>query len=191
MTTMPNNADAPNAAMALCFHSEYHQRGVGDLHRWANCHTMKILLLLITVVSVLVTRSVAQEVGKVRLTLVSKECISGRQYVFEVVQAQIATLPIWHPESESPAPVSLKKACTIGRATLKAKYPQIEELEIANVSLNKVVGPEQPGCWYYILDYVGKQSGKSVPSCRFFAVVLMDGSSVEPVIVDPNKSDMR
>jgi hypothetical protein len=29
----PNNADAPNAAMALWFHSEHRGRGVGDLQR--------------------------------------------------------------------------------------------------------------------------------------------------------------
>ena len=34
-STRPNNADAPNAAMALCLHSEYYWRGVGDLRRWA------------------------------------------------------------------------------------------------------------------------------------------------------------
>jgi hypothetical protein len=32
---MPNKADAPNAAMALWFHSVHRERGVGDLRRWA------------------------------------------------------------------------------------------------------------------------------------------------------------
>jgi hypothetical protein len=29
----PNKADAPNAAVALRFHSDHHGRGVGDLRR--------------------------------------------------------------------------------------------------------------------------------------------------------------
>src|SRR4030095_6148395 len=32
---LPNNADAPNAAMMLRFHAEHHWRGVGDLRRSA------------------------------------------------------------------------------------------------------------------------------------------------------------
>jgi hypothetical protein len=35
MKKTPNKADAPNAAMALRFHSEAHWRGVGDLRRSA------------------------------------------------------------------------------------------------------------------------------------------------------------
>jgi hypothetical protein len=34
--TPPNNADAPNAAMALSRHCEHHRRGVGDgIRFWA------------------------------------------------------------------------------------------------------------------------------------------------------------
>jgi hypothetical protein len=84
----------------------------------------------------------------------------------------------------------LKKALEIGKATLKQRHSEIDDLELTSVSLNEMVSGKRLGTWFYVLSYVGKKDGKSVQSCRFFAVVLMDGSSVDPLVTLPPKSNI-
>jgi hypothetical protein len=148
---------------------------------------MKTLLTFFTLLFVLVSSSSAQD--KIRLSL--QHCPDGTEYLFELDAGKVITLPMWQPESDKPVPVSLKRAVEIGRTTLKGRYPDIDELEVMNVSINEIVSTKRLGRWYYVLSYVGKRDGKSVPSCRFFAVVLMDGSSIEPVALSQKSSTPR
>jgi hypothetical protein len=51
---VPNKADAPNAAMALLFHSEHYWRGVGDLRRWAYMKRAAALGFRVSIVGCLI-----------------------------------------------------------------------------------------------------------------------------------------
>ena len=153
---------------------------------------MKTPLILLTVLLLVVGSNVAQDAGKVagKVRLAFLQCGNAGEYLFELAESKIAALPRWHPEGDTPAPVSIKKACEIGRTTLRARHPEVDEFEIAHVRLAEMVWTKRLGSWFYELNYVGKRDGKSVGSCKFIAVVLMDGTSVEPVLPhDHQKSD--
>jgi hypothetical protein len=147
---------------------------------------MKAIFTLLTLLLMLVSSSIAEDPTLVMLG--RERCSNGREYLYELDGSKIAGLPTWHPESDRPAPVSLKPACQIGRATLKARHPAIDEFEITRVAISEMVSTKRLGSWYYSLNYVGKRDGQSVPSRGFFVVLLMDGSSVEPIVSRPEKS---
>jgi hypothetical protein len=147
---------------------------------------MKASLTFLTLLFMLVSSNSAQNLP--RIMLGRERCSDGREYLFELDRSKVATLSAWPPESDRPAPVSLKRACEIGRVTLKARHPAIDEFDITRLEINEMVSTKRLGSWYYSLSYVGKRDGKSVPSCGFFVVVLMDGSSVKPIVTLPEKS---
>ena len=126
-----------------------------------------------------------QDAEKLRLALIT---CGDRQsdFLFEISKAKMGTLPKWHPESDSPAPVSLKRAYELGRTGLKNRYPDIDEFEVGMVRISEVISTERHGTWFYEVNYIGKRDGKPVGSCGLFAVILMDGTSVEPVVTRKN-----
>jgi len=107
------------------------------------------------------------------------------EMVFQISAARADALPKtgWHPESDLPPPVTLKQACLLAKASLKARLPEWDEFTVAQVDLHRIVGTEQ---WCYHVACGARKNGPLPVSgsslCGITAVVLMDGTSVDPVI---------
>jgi hypothetical protein len=128
---------------------------------------------------------IAQEGDQLRLARIG--CPSSKEFIFQIPEAKLEGLPKWHPDGDKPLPVSLKRATELGRAALKIRHPSIQEFETSSVILREIVATKRYGAWFYEIDYLGKRDGKPIGSCGLFAVILMDGTSVEPVVTEGGK----
>jgi hypothetical protein len=95
----------------------------------------------------------------------------------------------WHPESDLPPPLSLKRACTLAKAAIKLRNPQFEDIKVGWVRISKSTYAKKP-VWYYEV-HCGATT-KSPPSdsagcIPSFAIILMDGTDVEPRVVQKNR----
>ena len=128
---------------------------------------------------------VAQDGNQLRLGRFG--CLGSKEFIFQIHEAKLERLPNWHPDGDKPAPLSLKRAAELGRAALKLRHPNIQEFETSSVTIREVVDNKRYGVWFYLIDYLGKTDGKPVASCGLYAVILMDGTSVEPIVTSGNK----
>lgn len=104
--------------------------------------------------------------------------------VWEIPTERATALPRWDLDA-GPAPLAIDEATRIARAWLSRGNPQVERFAIQEVQLSRVgtSSPAAEGFWYYTVFFVAPgQPGK--PSL-FYAVVLPDGSPVEPTRSPP------
>ena len=141
-------------------------------------------LLIFTLFALITFMSSAEESGKVRLTTLG--CGLSAEFLFEIPKSKADALPKWHPDRDDPAPVTLKQACELAKSSLKKRYPSADEFQLGQVRLTEIVSKEKVlseplGTWFYEFTFLAKRNGVATDSCAF-AVILADGTSVEPVI---------
>jgi hypothetical protein len=116
-----------------------------------------------------------------RLLLISLEK-EKVQWLFEIPAAKAEGLPKWRPDSDGSAPVSLQQASSLAKAALKKRHPGLDELEVFELRLKEISWSKRYGSWYYTVTCVARRDGKLVTD-QLVAIILMDGTSVEPTII--------
>jgi hypothetical protein len=108
--------------------------------------------------------------------------------VFQLSSQRLRDLPNtrWRPESDLPAPVTLKQACFLAKASLKIRLPEWDDFEVNGVELLQIATPGKPKHWYYVITCDASRNRPLVSGerlqCGTTAVILMDGTSVDPII---------
>ena len=105
----------------------------------------------------------------------------GSQLVWEIPAARANALAAWNSRSGEP-PLSFVHAITTGEAWLVTQTPEIKAFELSSANLNRLQPFLLTGRWFYFLMYDPVVGGQRLPGGLFAAVVLMDGSVVEPRI---------
>lgn len=104
--------------------------------------------------------------------------------VWEITAARANGLAVWSSNAGEP-PLSLAQAMTTGEAWLATQVPDAKGFDLASASLTRLQPLLLPGRWFYYLIYEPALPGQRLPGSSLAAVVLMDGSVVEPRIVPP------
>jgi len=140
---------------------------------------MKLTKLTIAILSLSCLAALSAE-DMVRVT--SRFCggpeEEGRTgFFFEIPIARARELPAWSPDSTAPLPLSLSAACAAAKNALQSRYSTTNEFEIREVQLRPLASF---GTWYYDIECQTTKFDRWWSPCGMRAVILMDGSNVEP-----------
>lgn len=138
-------------------------------------------VLVVTVAACLTARLTTGAVTAQTLAgpilLTTQADADGTMYRWEISPARANSLAPWDPRTTAP-PLSLDDAMRTGEAWLKGQNPEIKAFELSLVSLLHLRTPDR---WYYRLNFDPVVSGRRlIAAGAFVAVVLFDGSVVEP-----------
>jgi TonB family protein len=109
----------------------------------------------------------------------------GTSYRWEIPRPTAVALAPWSPTA-SPVPLSIGDAAQKGEAWLRQRNQDIKAFEIANVNLSRMQPTLMPDRWYYRLGFDPIVEGRRlVGGGKYVAVVLLDGTVVEPRVEKP------
>ena len=102
-------------------------------------------------------------------------------YNWAVPSEKLEAQPQWSP-SAGPPPLSIAKAVEIAETWIKKQYPEVRQFAIASVALGRANAWSSSTAerWYYRIEFYPIVGGKRLFGGQFIAVVLFDGSVVEP-----------
>lgn len=117
--------------------------------------------------------------GMVRI--LSANLGDGTQEIWDVDRTRYEALPVWDPATAT-IPLTLNDALTAAETWLTRQHPDLKAWYATNAALVRVGGG---GAFFYRLSFVPEGTPASVlfpagSNGRFSAVILLDGSVVEP-----------
>jgi hypothetical protein len=99
---------------------------------------------------------------------------------WELPRKQYEALPRWSPTDGAP-PLAVNKALEIGGTWIKKRHPDVKQFDALSLSFVRagccVSGDER---WFYRMDFQPVVSGQRMYGGQFIAIVLMNGTVVEP-----------
>lgn len=98
---------------------------------------------------------------------------------YSISQARADKLPKWDP-AQPTIPLQIHEAVAKAQAWIKKQNPKIESFVPNRIDLGRVSYGRFYGLWYYTVGFDGVVGGQRMYSWGLQAVVLMDGSIVEP-----------
>ena len=103
----------------------------------------------------------------------------GRVLAYSISQGRANRLPKWDL-AQPTIPLQIHEAVAKAQAWVKKKNPKIESLIPNRIDLGRVSYGRFLGLWYYEVGFDGVVGGQRLYGWGLQAVVLMDGSIVEP-----------
>ncbi|MBK7662762.1 MAG: hypothetical protein IPJ21_04275 [Sterolibacteriaceae bacterium] len=102
-------------------------------------------------------------------------------YQWAVPQSRFVALPRWSPSAGTP-PLPIGKAAEIADVWIKKKNSEIKSFSISSIAIavGHGWGAEPQDRWYYRIDFQPIVGGQRLYGGQFIAVVLFDGTIVEP-----------
>jgi protein TonB len=97
--------------------------------------------------------------------------------VWEITPALAARMPRWNLDASLP-PLPIAQAMRMAREWVAERNPQAERLELQNLVLSRLRRGPEIDFWFYQIDFFA--TGTTPPGLIFKAVILPDGSFVEP-----------
>ena len=100
-------------------------------------------------------------------------------YRWAVTKPKWNAQPAWSPAAAPPLPMG--KALEIGEAWLRKQHPDVKQFAVASITLKPREAAEGAGeRWFYRLEFQPVVGGQRLWGGHFVAVVLFDGTVVEP-----------
>ena len=101
---------------------------------------------------------------------------------WEVSTQKWAAQPKWSPDSPSQPPLPIAQAVEMGEVWLRKRHTDVKQFVIRSISLQpqSSSGPKIVDGWFYRLEFQPMVAGRRLWGGNFIAVVLFDGSVVEP-----------
>lgn len=100
---------------------------------------------------------------------------------WEAPRGQYQALPRWTPASGEQPPLPIAKAVELGKVWIRKRYADVKHFEVTSVALMRagccVAADER---WFYRLQFEPVVGGQRMFGGRFVAVVLLDGTVVDP-----------
>lgn len=122
----------------------------------------------------------APAIEQTNLLVTARFCDDAESF-WEIPMSKANALPKWSPETGSPPPLSIVSACTFAKKTLAARRPELQEIEVRHIELWPV---GQTGSCYYMIEGQGIKYDRYMSPCGLYAVIFMDGSTVEPRVAE-------
>lgn len=119
----------------------------------------------------------AQGRGEVPLFKAQNE---GKVLDYSISQARAEKLPKWEPQKPS-IPLPIHDAIAKAQAWTQKQNLKIESLVPNRIELDRVSYGKFFGLWYYRIGFDAVVGGQRMHAWGLQAVVLMDGSIVEPL----------
>jgi protein TonB len=122
----------------------------------------------------------AQPVGEVTVTSIGSP--DGTVYVYAIGPARGDSIPKWDPLATPDPPLSFLQARVAAERWLASRTPQISTFELSNAFFGRGGRCGNDACWFYRMIFNPVLNGRTLVGGGpdFTAVVLLDGSIVEP-----------
>jgi hypothetical protein len=140
--------------------------------------------ILIAFISIVVAASTWAQPDVVSLSHVTSD---GKTTIHKITASEAQKLPEWDPESGKPAPLELSTAIKLGKEWMKKKNPKMDDFTVGSISVEKVGYGSIPNRWFYKVEFDPIVGGQKLFGSQFMAVVLMNGTVVEPIVHDAEK----
>jgi hypothetical protein len=118
------------------------------------------------------------------VVIISLSYTEDTKTTYSISREHAQKLPEWNPTDQKSAPLSTADAIKAAQTWLKQKYPDSGVSQVETVclcKLNSRLSSAPENRWYYKIQFSLKLDGKFILDNDFFAIVLFDGSIVEPV----------
>jgi hypothetical protein len=113
----------------------------------------------------------------------SSRAQDGTMFTWEIPQQRGNAQPTWDPATMPTPPVSIADATKVADAWLKQQTPELKTFVLTSLTLFRMQPYMWPDRWYYRLEFDPIVAGRRLSGAgNFVAVVLLDGSVVEPRI---------
>jgi hypothetical protein len=145
---------------------------------------MKITIATVVLISSLISLQAHPDSDEVSL---SHMTANGKSTIHKIQEAEAKKLPEWDPESGKAAPLSLDAAIKKGKEWMKKKNPNMDDFKVRSINLAKVGYGSIPNRWFYKIDFDPVIGDQKLFGSRFTAVILMDGTVIEPIVRDAEK----
>ena len=100
----------------------------------------------------------------------------------EIGEDRAIALPKWGPESGGPIPMPVAEAVKKARLWMAKHYPGYGSFDLTDIGLLKIQLPDKTERWYYSIGFEPTITPSNRYDHAFTAVVLFDGTVVEPAI---------
>jgi hypothetical protein len=101
---------------------------------------------------------------------------------WEVSRQQWQAQPKWTPTSGGPPPLAISKAIELGETWLRKRHADMNKLVVSSITIrpqaSSSLGVNEG--WFYRIEFQPVVAGKKLWGGEFVAVVLFDGTVVEP-----------
>jgi hypothetical protein len=101
---------------------------------------------------------------------------------WEVSRQQWSAQPKWTPTSGGPPPLPISRAIELGEAWLRKRHSDINKIAVGSITIRPQAGSSlgiEEG-WFYRIEFQPVVAGKKLWGGELVAVVLFDGTVVEP-----------
>ena len=98
-------------------------------------------------------------------------------FFFEIPVSRARELPPWSLDSSAAPPLSLRSACGAAKKSLQKRYSTDAEFEVREIELRPLLSF---GTWFYDIECQTTKYDRQWSPCGMRAVILMDGTGVEP-----------
>jgi hypothetical protein len=105
----------------------------------------------------------------------------GKMMEYSIPGKRVEKLPKWN-HSQPIIPLPVHTATSKALAWMKIRNPKIESFEPYRIELVKVQSTGINDLWYYTVSFSGNVGGQRMFGGGLQAIVLMDGSIVEPAV---------
>jgi hypothetical protein len=133
-------------------------------------------LILPPVLLLAISSAYAQNRGEVPLFRANYD---GKVSDYSISEIRAEKLPKWDP-TQPVIPLPIHSAVAKAQVWVKTLNPKFDSFVPARIGLGCVCYGKFSGLWYYTISLDGIVGGKRMHGPDFGAVVLMDGSIVEP-----------
>ena len=136
--------------------------------------------LHVTIFAALITLTAAQAQSPDVVSLFGEAHERGPMLQWELSSARHSSQPRWSPNQGMP-PVPIGRAVELGHIWLKKKHPEVKDFAVSSIQLAPIgYGRPPADRWYYRIEFLPIVSGQVLFGGGFVAVVLFDGTIVEP-----------
>ena len=144
-------------------------------------HTMRYCAIFIFVALAVATATASDE-----YPIRSFTDANGKRTGYFISRERLAATPEWVFDGRTLPPLSLPDAYRIASRWIAQKYPKIDSFRMRSYSVEEAGHSGAPNRWYYTFDFIGRLDGTDVYGGPFMAMVLMDGTVIEPREMKPD-----
>lgn len=121
------------------------------------------------------------------VTLQAEGRSGGPMYRWDIPHKRNLAQQRWMPTQGNP-PLAVNKATDAALNWVKKKYPEVKEFAVASVQLKPAGFGQVPADrWFYRVEFNPVVGGRILFGGQFVAVILFDGSVVEPQAEQPSE----
>ena len=150
---------------------------------------MKRCIYLLMIISLLAFPGLLYSQNKPVITLYDMTKANGTRETFSITEQTAVKVPEWSPEKSDTPPLSITRAVTLAKEWAKKHGAKDNKTGIGSIKMERINWPEINNRWYYLIELTHILKGHTtsgeainVTTDPTFVVVLMDGTTVAPVI---------